>query len=55
MPEKVCQVCREPIKEEDQWFRVRQEYVHPFLRCKVFETDFREAERAPHAKEGGCA
>jgi len=28
MPEKVCAACHEPIKEEDQWFQVREEYVH---------------------------
>ena len=28
MPEKVCEVCREPIKEGEPWFRVRQEYAH---------------------------
>jgi len=28
MIERVCEVCREPIRDEDQWFRVREEYVH---------------------------
>jgi hypothetical protein len=28
MIEKICVVCREPIKEGEQWFRVRQEYGH---------------------------
>jgi len=26
--EMVCLVCHRPIREEEQWFRVRLEYVH---------------------------
>jgi hypothetical protein len=28
MPEKVCAACHGPIKEGEQWFRVREEYAH---------------------------
>ena len=28
MIERVFEVCREPIRDEDHWFRVREEYVH---------------------------
>ena len=28
MIERVCEVCHESIRDEDQWFRVREEYVH---------------------------
>ena len=26
--DRVCEACREPIRDEDEWFRVREEYVH---------------------------
>jgi hypothetical protein len=26
--DKVCEVCRQPISDEERWFRVRKEYVH---------------------------
>ena len=26
--QRVCTVCHQPIREEERWFRVRQEYVH---------------------------
>jgi hypothetical protein len=53
MIEKVCAACHEPIKDGEQWFRVRQEYVHlscaeKYLR-KVSErrkeSDRRDAEK----------
>jgi hypothetical protein len=25
---RVCEVCHQPIGDEEQWFRVREEYVH---------------------------
>jgi hypothetical protein len=28
MIERVCEVCHEPIRDEERWFRVREEYVH---------------------------
>jgi len=28
MIDKVCEVCHQPIRDEDQWFQVREEYVH---------------------------
>jgi hypothetical protein len=26
--ERVCEACRQPISDEERWFRVREEYVH---------------------------
>jgi hypothetical protein len=28
MIERVCEVCHEPIRDEERRFRVREEYVH---------------------------
>ena len=25
---RICEVCHEPIRDEERWFRVREEYVH---------------------------
>ena len=59
MIDRICEVCREPIKDEDQWFRVRQEYVHlscaeKYLR-KVSERrqQAKTAPRTPAPDTGG--
>lgn len=51
MIERICEVCREPIKGEDQWFRVRQEYVH--LSCA--EKFFGEATASKDRSTNACA
>ena len=28
MIERVCEVCRQPISDQERWFRVREEYIH---------------------------
>ena len=28
MGENVCAVCHQAIRQEERWFRVREEYVH---------------------------
>jgi hypothetical protein len=28
MGENVCEVCHQAIRQEERWFRVREEYVH---------------------------
>jgi len=35
-----CAVCHQPISEEEQWFRVREDYVHlscyeKYLHCRI--------------------
>lgn len=40
--DRVCAVCLQAIADEEQWFRVREEYVH--LSCsEEFETGFGES------------
>jgi hypothetical protein len=51
--DRVCAVCDQPIQDEEQWFRVRQEYVHlscaeKYLRLaseRRKESDRRDAEK----------
>jgi len=50
MIERVCEVCHESIRDEDQWFRVREEYVH--LSCsekylKLVSQRRQQAKTAP--------
>jgi hypothetical protein len=45
--DKVCEVCHEPIRDEDQCFRVREEYVHLFCSEKYLKL---VSQRRPQAK-----
>ena len=49
MIERICEVCREPIRDEDQWFRVRQGYVHPSCSEKYLNLASQRRQRAKTA------
>jgi hypothetical protein len=34
--DKACAACGQAIRDEEEWFRVRQDYVHRFCSEKVF-------------------
>jgi hypothetical protein len=40
---RVCAVCLQTISDDEQWFRVREEYVASFVLREIFETGFEEA------------
>jgi hypothetical protein len=46
---RVCAVCLQTISDDEQWFRVREEYVASFVLREIFETGFGESA----ASKGG--
>jgi hypothetical protein len=49
MIDKVCEVCHQPIRDEDQWFRVREEYVHLSCSEKYLNLVSQKRQRAKAA------
>ena len=45
--QRVCEVCRELIEDEERWFRVRDEFVHPSCSEKYLKL---ASERQKQAK-----
>jgi hypothetical protein len=48
--DRICTACHQPIADEEQWFRVREEYVH--LSCsEEYLTVVSERRKIGRARE----